>query len=176
MADGLRAFAFPDRALKPSSGVFAAGFSGQGQTPFAEVLLKKRILKFCDVTNCQDAEPVQLLFRHFAYSGNVAYLERGQELRLLAWNYIKDAVRLGFPRADFRDQARAADSDGAVEPGFLLHSLMKLMGGEHRWTVQALRPCHIQIGFVDRNHLDLRRERFQHAVDFLRAIAIAVGM
>ena len=57
-----------------------------------------------------------------------------------------------------------------------LHALMELMGGQHRRPMQAFGPSHVQIGFVDGNHLDLRREGFEDPVHFLRACAIAVGM
>ena len=35
--------------------------------------------------------------------------------------------------------------------------------GAQRRPVQALGAGHVQIGFVDRRHLDQRRERVQHS-------------
>ena len=53
---------------------------------------------------------------------------------------------------------------------------MEQVSGAQWRTVQAFGAGHVEIGFIDRGHLDLGRERSQHPVDFLGTLAIAVGM
>ena len=51
---------------------------------------------------------------------------------------------------------------------------MQFVRGLERWTVQPRCPRHVQVRFVDRSHLHLRREVHQHLVNFLRALAVAL--
>src|SRR5208282_2713479 len=45
VADGLGIGIGANLVVEPSASIFSAGFSGQGQTPFAKMFLEKRIVK-----------------------------------------------------------------------------------------------------------------------------------
>jgi hypothetical protein len=42
-----------------------------------------------------------------------------------------------------------------------------------RWPVQPPRACQIDVGFIDRGHLDLRRKLRQNMKDFFRILAVS---
>ena len=113
---------------------------------------------------------------YFAHAGNFAHVERGEKLRLLAGNDPEDAIRLGLPGAHFRDQARGSDPDRTVQPGLGFHAVMELMRSSQRRAVQALGTAHVEIGFVDRRHFDLRRKSAEHFVNLFGTLAVALGM
>ena len=66
--------------------------------------------------------------------------------------------------------------DRAIEAGLDLHAQVQGVGGFERRAVQAFGAGHVEVGFVDRGHFDLRRERAEHFVDFLGTFPIALGM
>ena len=117
-----------------------------------------------------------MAFHDLADAGNLAHVERREKFRLLAGNDPEHAVGLGLSRGNFGDEARAADSDGAVQQRFGFHARVQCVRGFQRRTVQARGAGHIEVGFVDRGHFHLRRERAQNFVNFFRALAIALGM
>ena len=53
---------------------------------------------------------------------------------------------------------------------------MEPMGSTQGWAMKARSSGHVEIGFVNRSHLDQRRERRQYAIDFLGTLAITLGM
>ena len=57
-----------------------------------------------------------------------------------------------------------------------LHGLVQLVGGLKRSPVQALGAGQIEIGFVDRGHLDLRREALQDFVNLVRVFDVALAV
>ena len=111
------------------------------------------------VAHFADAERVQILLHDLADAGNLADVERREEVGLLAGNDPQHAVGLGLIGGDLGDQARGGDPDGAVQAGVGLHALVQRCAARERRTVQALGAGHVEIGFVDRRHFDLRRER-----------------
>ena len=132
--------------------------------------------KRAEVSDLANAQAVQVLFGDFADAGNLAHVERSQEVCFLSGHDPEHAVGLGPGRRDFRDEARDTDPDRAVELGLGLHLLMEQVSGAQRRTVQPFGAGHVEIGFIDRGHFDLGRERGQHPVHFFGTLAIAVGM
>ena len=176
VADRLGIGVGSDFAVEPAAGIFPTGFARQRQPPFSESFFEKVFVEASEVSNLVNAQAVQVLFRDFADAGNLAHVQRRQEICLLPGHDPENAVGFGTGRRNFRDEPRDADPDRAVEPGFGLHLLMKQVGGAQRRAVQPFGAGHIEIGFIDRSHFDLGRERSQHAVHFFRTLAIAVGM
>ena len=165
-----------DFAVEPAPGIFTSGFPRQRQSPFAEFFLEESFIEVAKVPDFVNAQTVQVLFRDFAHSGNLAHVQRRQEIRLLPGHNPEHAVRLGTGRRNFGDEPRDADPDRAVEPGFGLHLMVKQVSGAQRRAMQPFGASHVEIGFINGSHFDLRRERGQHVVHFFRAFTIAVGM
>src|ERR1700756_3286583 len=53
---------------------------------------------------------------------------------------------------------------------------MQIVCGFERRTVQSRRSAHVEISFIDRSHLNLRRECAQDSVDLFRAFAVTLWM
>ena len=72
-----------------------------------------------------------------------------------------------------RDAAIPMEQFNAVA---CLDRLVQLVRGLERRAVQALGAGQVEIGFVDRGHLDLRRKLLQHFVDFVRVFDVALAV
>jgi hypothetical protein len=79
-------------------------------------------------------------------------------------------------RGNLGDQAGGTDPDRAVQSGVGFHALVQGMRGFERGTVQAFGAGHVEVGFVDGSHFDLRGKRAQDFVDFLGTLTVAFGM
>ena len=100
---------------------------------------------------------MQILLRDFADAGDIAHVERREKACFLAGQDPEDAIGLGLVGGDFRDQARGADADRAVQVGFASSSAWwSVCAARERRAVQALGAGHVEIGFVDRGHFDQR--------------------
>ena len=143
---------------------------------FAEAVFQFPVFELGEISDFLDAERVQVSLHHLADAGNLANIQRRKKFRLLAGNDVEDAIGLGLPGRDFRDETRSADTYRAVEAGLGLHALMQAMRGLERRTVQALGPGHVEVGLVDRGHFDLRRVGAENAVDFFGTFAVTLGM
>src|ERR1700730_12262585 len=174
VADGLGIAIRPHLAVEPAAGILAASFARQRESPFPEPFFEKYLIEASEVSHFVNAQAVQALFSDFAHAGNLAHIQRSQEVGLLPGHDPEHAVGLGLGGRHLRDQTRYADADRAVELRVRLHLLMECMGSAQRRAVQPFRPSHIEIGFVNGGHFDQRRKRSQHAVHFFRALAIAV--
>ena len=119
---------------------------------------------------------MQILFGDFADAGDLADIERREEASFFAGQHPENAVGLGLIGGDFGDHARGGDADGAVERGVAFDGVVQAMRGGERRPVQALGAGEIHVGFVDRGHVNLRRECFEDFVDLARVFAIARGV
>ncbi len=119
---------------------------------------------------------VEILLRHLADAGNLADIQRPQELRLLTGHDPQHSMWLGLIGSNLGDQPRTGGADGAVEIGRGFDRVAQAMRGGERRTMQTLRARHVEIGFVDRCHFDARRELLQHCVHAARVIEITVAM
>ena len=120
------------------------------------------------IADLADAAVMQIALGHFADAGDLAHVERSQEARLAAREDPQNAVGLGLIRGDLGDQARRRRADRAVQIGRAVHGVVQRVRGGERRPEQAFGAGQIEIGFVDRGHLDTRRELLQHLVDFAR--------
>src|SRR6516162_6709191 len=111
VADGFRVRMRADFRVEPAAGILAAGFSGEGKAPFAEMLLKNALIERGQIANLTDGHGVQILLHDFAHAGDVAHVERSQEFGFLAGNDPEHTVGFRFGGADLGDQARSADAD-----------------------------------------------------------------
>ena len=162
--------------VEPAARIFAAGFSGERQSPLAETFFENIFLESREIGDLVDAQEVQILFHHFADAGNIAHIERREELRFLPRDDPQHAIGLGLGRGNFRDQPRGANSDGAVQLCFRFHLVVQGVCGAQWRPVQAIGSGHVEIRLVDRSHLHQWRERVQHFIDLGGTLAIAVGM
>ena len=119
---------------------------------------------------------MQILLRHLPDPRHLAHVERRQERRLAPGNHRQNAVRLRLIGRDLRDQPRDRNPDRAVQLRGGLHPLVQQVRRAQRRPVQPLGAAHIEIRLVDRRHLDERRERSQHFVHLVRALAVPLGM
>jgi len=109
------------------------------------------------VTDFVNALLLQPLFHYFSDTRNLPHVERSQKFLLSTREYVQHTVRLGLVGADFRNHPRCADANGAIEAGGGLHRLMQGVRRAQRWSVQTLRAGHVNVGLIDRHHLQLRR-------------------
>ena len=112
----------------------------------------------------------------FADAGNLAHVERREELGLFAGNNPEHSVGLGLRRRNFGDEARGSDPDGTVQSRVTFHAQMQSVRGFQWRSVQAFGAGHVEIGFVDGGHLNLRRKRAEDFVNLFRTLAVALGM
>ena len=144
--------------------------------PICRSVLRERFHRSAQISDLVNAQAVQVLFGDFADARNLAHIQRRQKICFLPGHNPEDAVGFGPGGRNFRDEPRDADPDRAVEPGLGLHLLVEQVSGAERRAVQPFGAGHIEIGFIDRSHLDLRRERGQHPMHFFRTLPIAIGM
>ena len=146
------------------------------QPPLAEVLLEEGLFEPRQVADFTNVEGVQMLLRHLAHAGDLAHVERREPACLASRQHPEHAVGLGLIGGDFGHQARGGDADRAVQPRLALHRFVELVRGGERGAEQPLGAGHVEVGFVDRGHLDLRAEAAEHLEDLLGVLAIALGM
>ena len=60
--------------------------------------------------------------------------------------------------------------------GVVLNRFVEQVRGFHGGAVEPLGTGHVEIGFVDGGHLHFGREAVHHVEDFLRALAVALGV
>ena len=119
---------------------------------------------------------MEVLLHDFADAGDFPHFEWGKKARFHAGQNAQDAVGLGLIGGDLGDQPRSGDADRAVQQRLRLDGLVQRVGGAKGGAVQALGAGHIEIGFVDRSHLDERREAAQDFEDAPGVLAITLGM
>ena len=117
-----------------------------------------------------------MALHHFADAGNLANVEGSEEFRFFSGDDPQHAIGLGLRGRNFRNQTRRSDADRTIQLRFFLHPLVQLVRSFQRRTVQPRRARHVEVGLVDRSHLDLRRECRQHFIDFFGTLAVALGM
>ncbi len=119
---------------------------------------------------------MQPLLHDLPNPGNLAHIERREKIYLTAGHNPQHPIRLRLIGADLGYQPRCSDSNGAVQLGLGFHQVMQRMGGTHRRTMQALGSGHVDVRFVDGDHLQLRRKAIQHLVHLGGVVAIALRM
>src|SRR5438105_9214888 len=105
---------------------------------------------------------MQVLLTDFADAGNAANLERREEASLVWREDPEHAIGLGLVRGNLGNQAGAGDADGTVQAGGFLDGPVQHVSSAEGRPVEALGAGHIEVGFVDGNHLDLWREVLQN--------------
>ena len=123
VADGFGIGIGADFAIKPSTSIFAARFAGQRQPPFAKMFFEKSIVKAARSPTCRMPKRMQILLRDFANAGDIAHIQRREKFGFLSGNDPQNSVRFGLGRGNFRNQARAANSDRAIQLRFRLSSV-----------------------------------------------------
>src|SRR5690349_3486024 len=176
VAHGFGVFIGADFSIEPAAGVEPLGFPGQGQPPLSESLFQESLVEPGQVAHRADPQRVQTLFGDLAHARDLAYRQGREERGFIAGEHPKHAVGLGLVGTNFGYQARSCDADGAVELDFAVNGLVQSVSRAQWRPMQALRAAHVQVGFINRDHLDLRREVLQNFVHFLRIFAIAVGV
>ena len=176
VADGFGSDLVAHLSIEPAARVFAASLAGKRQSPLAKAFFKKSFIEAGEIADPVDPQRMQILLHHLAHARDVAHVERRKKLCFLPGDDPEHTMRLRLGGRNFGDEARAANPDGTIQLRLGLHLLMQVWAALQRGAVQAFRACHVEIGFVDRSHLHLRRERTQDVMNFLRALAIAVRM
>ncbi len=84
-----------DFTIEPAAGIFTAGFPRQRQSPFPEAFFEKSLVETSQVADFVNAQAVQILFGDLADAGNLAHVQRSQEIGFLTGYNPKDPVGFG---------------------------------------------------------------------------------
>src|SRR5262245_915703 len=115
VADRLCPFVLTDGAVKIAARIFAPGFAGQRQAPFAKAGFEETLFEPREIADLADTASMKRLFRPLADAGNLADIKRREILRFIAGRNPEHTIRLGLVRADFSDKPRRSDADRTIQ-------------------------------------------------------------
>ena len=173
VADGARSFVGAYVSIEPRAGVAAARFAGQREPqctkiPFQPAFVARArsptLTMPWSFSRCSITLPTPGILRTSSGArkstsppGTIQSTPLG-----LAWSEQTFATRREVPMP--MEQFSCVSG---------LHRLVQRVGGAHRRSMQALGSGHVDVGFVDGDHLQLGREAVQHFVTFGGVVAIA---
>ncbi len=96
VADGFRIRVGAHLAVEPASGIQAERFASQRQPPLSEPAFEKRFVEAREIPDLVNAQRVQILFRHFAHTRNLAHVEWREEAGFLPRHHPEHTIGLGL--------------------------------------------------------------------------------
>ncbi len=167
MADGLLLL-----VQEPQVGVLPARLAVERLAPLPENFFQFFSLHPRQLAHRAHAQVGQGFLRHLADAGDAPHRQRRQESRLGAGGNPQQAARLGQVGGHLGHHAALRHADGAWQLRFLPDGALDFLRRRPGSSVQTLGAGQVEVGFVNRDHVNHRGEALEDSAHALRPLLV----